>query len=154
MVFYLADLHDLSRLGAKVYSSNIVPKLKILHNFHELDIPYFQEGLQRKFKTRVTIFYQILAEQTYAIAVFDFSSVKNKHEVYKLVMNHLDLEDTINLKSSTEILDKYLLINRFSKFLRRIMFFKHGMYLKPILKKQSGAKKNLFTVVQNQVTTR
>jgi hypothetical protein len=70
-----------------------------------------------------------------------------------MVMNSHDLSNIVNLKDSREILDKVLLMRRFEKLLRRISFYKTGLYRRPILEKTLSPKSKVWVIVRNDIST-
>jgi hypothetical protein len=67
------------------------------------------------------------------LTFIEISSLKNRFEIHKMVMNSHDLDNIIDLSDTKEILNKELLMARFGRFLKRVSFFKNGLYKIPIL---------------------
>lgn len=146
------DIENLDMLGNKVYMANIQSKLKGYHNFHEFQLAFLQGLYNRKYKALFTIFYQICNESVKVLTFIEISSLKKRFEIHKMVMNSEDLTNIINLDSDAEILDKGLLIKRFTKFLKRISFYKNGLYRRPILEKTLSPKSKVWTIIRNEVS--
>lgn len=70
-----------------------------------------------------------------------------------MVMNSHDLTNIINLSQTDEILNKNLLMKRFTKFLKRVSFYRTRLYKRPILEKTLSPKSKVWTIVRNDIST-